>query len=111
MKIKTLVLTVSVVVFSCGIASAQAAGEPALEPVEVGQSTHPASLSLPGIVLDPAGTAVDRAMLPVTTKIDQDARVFLDRQLQRQEQALLDSPRTVRVAAPSADRRGPCCGS
>ena len=52
MKIKTLVLTVSVVVFSCGIASAQATNTPALEPVDHVQAIHPAALSLPGIVID-----------------------------------------------------------
>lgn len=52
MKIKTLVLTVSIIVFSCGIAGAQAAIEPAVEPSGAGQAIHPAVLSLPGIVID-----------------------------------------------------------
>ena len=52
MKIKTLLITASLVVFSCSVAGAQAAAEPAVEPTGAGQAVHPAALSLPGIVID-----------------------------------------------------------
>lgn len=84
MKIKTLVLTVSIIVFSCGIAGAQAAIEPAVEPSGAGQAVHPAALSLPGIVIDevmvpetgpaPAAQALLEAPPPRRTSLPRSCR-------------------------------------